>query len=78
MLKTTHTKISNEYLNDILFHFNPYSNLWRCCNREHQAEMFNGDKTNIIESEKFDILIGMLSRYGSIKNIKEKLKNGIL
>jgi hypothetical protein len=40
--------------------------------------MFNGNKNNIIESSSIDVLLGLLNRYGSIKNIKEKLKNGIL
>jgi hypothetical protein len=78
ILKATHTETSNENLNDVIFHFNPYNKLWRCCNREHQIEMFNGNKNNIIESSSIDVLLGLLNRYGSIKNIKEKLKNGIL
>jgi hypothetical protein len=77
-LKTTPTKISNENLNEVIFHFNPYNKMWRCCNREHQTEMFNGNKTNVIESSKIEVLIGLLNRYGSIKNINEKVKNGIL
>jgi hypothetical protein len=76
--KTTHSKTSNEHLNDVVFHFNPYTQTWRCCNREHMTEMFNGNKTNVIESKKIEVLLGLLARYGSITNINEKLKNDTL
>lgn len=77
-LKTTHTPTSKEYLNDVIFHFNPYNNLWRCCNREHMTEMFNGSKTNVIESKKIEVILGLLEKHVSIRCINDRLKNGTL
>jgi hypothetical protein len=42
------------------------------------TEMFNGNKTNVIESKKIEVLLGLLARYESITNINEKLKNDTL
>lgn len=47
--------VTNEFLNDYLFHFNPYENRWYGFKREHNSAYFN-NREGIPKGEIFTAL----------------------
>jgi len=46
----------SDKLNDWLFHFSPYKDMWFAFKRDHLIEYFNGDYTNVLKSDSIKTL----------------------
>jgi hypothetical protein len=70
----TQTSKRNEEFQNIVFHFNPYTDMWGACEREHLHDLFNNHESkNVIRSSKIETLILGISKYKSIKNFKRNV-----
>lgn len=56
-------KVNLEFLNDYLFHFNPYTGMWAGFKREDNVEYFNNNATEkAIKNPNKDYIIDYLIR----------------
>ena len=61
-----------EELYNLLFHYNHHTQAWAAFKREHLAEYFNGDFTNVIRSKSQKTLEGLITFHnGDLKAINE-------
>lgn len=59
--------VTNEFLNDYLFHYNPYEKMWYGFKREYASTYFN-DRESIPKNELFAGLSSWEAKDSVIKN----------
>ncbi len=69
--------MKKEFMNDWLFHYNPYTEVWSAFYRQDMVSYFNGEKPqSLLQSNKHATLLELISKgEGDPKKIK-KLING--
>ena len=66
---------NSHHLHDFVFHYNHLNNKWSAVKRDHYAELFSGNKGNVISSSQISTLIALINKYrGSIDKINESIK----
>jgi hypothetical protein len=65
--------MEKEFMNDWLFHYNPYTKIWSAFHRQDMVKYFNGEKTStIIQSNKQSTLVEIITKSeGDLKKIKK-------
>jgi hypothetical protein len=59
---------NNEILQDWLFQYNPYTNIWNAFKREHSSEYWNdASSNNVLKSEDINVLLEMIIALSSKK-----------
>lgn len=65
------------YLNDWVFHFNPYTSQWAAVPRETYNEYWNDYKNNrVLRSKDINTLLGILHKAKGNTNVIEHIING--
>jgi hypothetical protein len=54
--------IKDEYIQQWLFHYNPYTNMWSGFLRNHQQEYFNGIYTNVYTDTSIPKLLKVIKK----------------
>lgn len=69
--------MKKEFLNDWLFHYNPYTEIWSAFVREDMIDYFNGKKpSSLLQSSKHSTLVDIIIKgEGEIKKIKKVIIN---
>ncbi len=62
----------NEHQIQWVYSYNPFSQEWRACKREHYLELFsNNDSKNVLKSIKIDTLIEIVNKTnGDLSKLK--------
>ena len=62
-----------ENLQNWVFTYNPYEDMWIGCKREDYSDLFNGGN-NVIKSQKINTLVELIKKYDDVKTIKKNVK----
>lgn len=55
--------ISNSYLHDWVFHFNPYTEQWAAIHRDHYVDYWNGYQgKNVLRAKYINVLVDLLHK----------------
>jgi hypothetical protein len=59
---------NKEVLQDWLFQYNPYTNIWNAFKREHSSEYWNNSQSEyVLKSEDINVLVDMVIALSSKK-----------
>ena len=65
---------NNYYLNNWLFHYNPYTNILYAFDREDHSKYFNDGDCFTIKSKHINVLVELITR---ANGVKDKIKDVI-
>ena len=65
--------MEKEFMNDWLFHYNPYAKVWSAFHREDMVAYFNGAKPeSLLQSSKQTTLLELLNKTaGDFRKVKK-------